>query len=187
MDSRLTAALAIVGALAIWALWYIARALWIRRRVGGDRVVTCPADGQSALVHVDVALAVTGDAGSMPAPLESCSRWADHGTCDQPCCQTAHASSSSPAAIVRAWVQGRSCVSCGAPLAEPRFAGHHVALLDPSGVTREWVDIAADRLPLALATSLPVCWNCHVAEKFRRMHPELVIDRDASTVQTKDE
>ena len=31
---------------------------------------------------------------------------------------------------------------------------------------------------LALATSLPMCWNCHVAESFRRLHPELVTDRD---------
>ena len=37
-------------------------------------------------------------------------------------------------------------------------------------------------MPLALATSLPLCWNCHVAATFRRMHPELVTDRDDSTI-----
>ena len=24
----------------------------------------------------------------------------------------------------------------------------------------------------------PVCWNCHIAESFRREHPDLVTDRD---------
>jgi len=52
-------------------------------------------------------------------------------------------------------------------------------------MTREWVDVGADRLALALATSLPLCWNCHVAATFRRTHPELVTDRDDRTVQVK--
>jgi hypothetical protein len=30
-----------------------------------------------------------------------------------------------------------------------------------------------------LATHRPVCWNCAVAEGFRRAHPELVTDRQA--------
>jgi hypothetical protein len=24
---------------------------------------------------------------------------------------------------------------------------------------------------------LPVCWNCHIAQTFRRVHPELVVVR----------
>ena len=79
--------------------------------------------------------------------------------------------------IVRAWADGQHCVTCGRLVSEGRHATHHVALLDPSGVTREWVDIGADRLTLALATSLPVCWNCHLSATFRRLHPELVTDR----------
>ena len=86
---------------------------------------------------------------------------------------------SATAALVRAWADGRQCVSCGSPVRESRFTGHHVALLDPSGLTREWVDIGADRLTLALSTSLPVCWSCHVAATFRRQHPDLVTDREA--------
>jgi hypothetical protein len=27
------------------------------------------------------------------------------------------------------------------------------------------------------STHRPVCWNCHVTETFRRLHPELVVDR----------
>jgi len=66
-----------------------------------------------------------------------------------------------------------------------RFSGHHIALLEPSGITREWVDVAADRLPLALATSLPLCWNCHLAASFRRMHPELVTDREEGRMHSR--
>ena len=84
---------------------------------------------------------------------------------------------SEAASLVRAWASGQHCVTCGHPVVEGRSATHHVALLDPSGVTREWIDIGADRLTLALATSLPVCWNCHLSATFRRLHPELVTDR----------
>ena len=85
---------------------------------------------------------------------------------------------SAAADLVRAWADGRSCARCGSVVTEPRSATHHVALLDPGGITREWVDVGADRLTIALGTSLPVCWNCHLAASFRRLHPELVTDRD---------
>ena len=85
---------------------------------------------------------------------------------------------SAAADLVRAWADGRSCARCGNVVTEQRSASHHIALLDPGGVTREWVDIGADRLTIALGTSLPVCWNCHLAASFRRLHPELVTDRD---------
>jgi hypothetical protein len=28
-----------------------------------------------------------------------------------------------------------------------------------------------------MQTHLPVCWNCHIAQEFRREHSELVVDR----------
>ena len=34
-----------------------------------------------------------------------------------------------------------------------------------------------EKLQEVLATHWPVCWNCHVAETFRREHPELVAHR----------
>lgn len=185
MDSRFTAAVIIVGALAVWGVWYLGRAFSLWRRLRGDRVVICPETGKPATVHIDVALAVTSDAGSAPAPLESCSRWAERGVCEQPCARAAQAPESSASAVVKAWARGRPCAACGGELVESRLAGHHIALLEPSGMTREWVDVAADRLPLALATSLPICWNCHVAETFRRQHPELVTDREDTTVHVK--
>ena len=184
MDSGTVAVVVIVGLLGAWGVWFGARAFAIRRRLQGDRVVICPETGQPAIVHIDLALAVTSDAGSAPAPLETCSRWAERGHCDQPCAQAAHLPASSASALVKAWAKDRTCTTCGADLVEHTFVGHHIALLEPSGMTREWVDVAGERLPLALATSLPLCWNCHQAASFRRLHPELVVDRDDMTVHT---
>ncbi|MGE3957020.1 MAG: hypothetical protein AB7H96_09915 [Vicinamibacterales bacterium] len=178
MDTSVVAATVLVGAIVAWAVWFLGRAVALHRKLDGPRVVTCPEDGRSALVAIDVAIAVTSDAGSEPARLSTCSRWTERGACDQPCCRDAHADSSRPVSLVRAWAAGRQCASCGGDLVEPRFGGHHLALLEPTGITREWADVPTDRLPLALATSLPLCWNCHMAATFRREHPDLVVDRD---------
>jgi hypothetical protein len=37
--------------------------------------------------------------------------------------------------------------------------------------------MAPQDLPKAFSTHQPVCWNCHVTENFRRLHPRLVTDR----------
>ena len=37
--------------------------------------------------------------------------------------------------------------------------------------------MCGEQLPEIFATHQPVCWNCHIAESFRRLHPELVTDR----------
>jgi hypothetical protein len=178
MDARVVAAAVVTGAFAVWGGWYAVRAFLTWSRLRGERIVICPETGEPATVHIDVALAVTGDAGSEPAALEACSRWPQRAECDQRCAASAQLANASPAALVKAWAKGQPCASCGGELTESRFTGHHVALLEPNGTTREWVDVAADRLALALATSLPVCWNCHVAATFRRTYPELVTDRD---------
>ena len=45
------------------------------------------------------------------------------------------------------------------------------------GVTVEWSDFRPEALPEVLATHWPVCWDCHIAETFRRKYPKLVVDR----------
>lgn len=149
MDARVATALVIVGANVGWGALYFRRIFRAKHRAGSDAIDQ--SDTVSASVHIDEALAAPG---------------------------SAQAHDGSAAEMVKGWAKGRPCVLCGRDVTESRFAGHHIALLEPGGMTREWVDVAADRLALALATSLPVCWNCHVAETFRRMHPELVTDRE---------
>jgi len=185
MDTRVVAALAIVGALAVWGSWYLGRAFLLWKRLHGNRIVTCPQNGQPASVHIDLAKAITSDGGSACPPLDGCSRWSEPAMCDQPCADVAQALASSASALVKQWAHGRQCTACGGRLIESRMAGHHIALLEPTGMTREWVDVASDRLPLALATSLPLCWNCHVAATFRRLHPELVTDREERIVHPR--
>jgi hypothetical protein len=80
------------------------------------------------------------------------------------------------------WAKNRPCAMCGTRLRDAASSRHHLALLDPGGGTREWTAVAADALPLALATCLPVCWNCHIAQTFRLQHPELVTERDHTVV-----
>jgi hypothetical protein len=54
---------------------------------------------------------------------------------------------------------------------------HRPGLLDPvTHITTEWREIAHAGYPAVLKRSLPVCWDCQVAETFRRMYPQLVID-----------
>jgi hypothetical protein len=52
--------------------------------------------------------------------------------------------------------------------------------MSPEGRTFGWGEVPAERLPEVLGTHLPVCWNCHIAETFRRQHAELVIDRPSA-------
>jgi hypothetical protein len=68
-------------------------------------------------------------------------------------------------------------VYCGRLIGTAQAFGHRAALVTPEGVTREWSDLPADSVLDALKTDQPVCWDCHLAETFRRLHPELVTDR----------
>jgi hypothetical protein len=68
-------------------------------------------------------------------------------------------------------------VLCGKPLEEIDWLEHKPALMSPEQKTVEWHEVRAEKLPEVLSTHLPVCWNCHIAETFRREFPELVVDR----------
>lgn len=56
------------------------------------------------------------------------------------------------------------------------------ALMSPERRTVEWHEVPAETLPEVLSTYRPVCWSCHIAESFRREHPELVIERPRTAV-----
>jgi hypothetical protein len=46
-------------------------------------------------------------------------------------------------------------------------------------MTVSWDDVPPEKLADVFQTYQPVCWSCHIAETFRRDHPELVTDRPA--------
>lgn len=145
----------------------------------GTRVVTCPENGQTVAVAVDAKVAAVT---ALPRPLlrlESCTRWPEKQNCGQLCLDQIEASPED--CLVRNmlthWYEGKICVFCRRPLAAIHWHDHKPALLSPEGRTVAWTEVPPEHVPRALATHEPVCWNCHVAETFRREHPELVTDR----------
>jgi hypothetical protein len=79
--------------------------------------------------------------------------------------------------IASQWFVGKRCVYCGKTIEHFGYFDHRPALLDAANQTVEWDKIPAEKLPEKLSSCRPVCWDCHVAETFRREHFELVVDR----------
>jgi len=79
--------------------------------------------------------------------------------------------------IVNRWYEGMKCVYCHKPFGEIHWHDHPPGLVDEQGKTVQWNEIPLENLQQTLNTHWPVCWNCHIAESFRRQHPELVTDR----------
>ncbi len=158
--------------------WQLARGVRIWGRLGGDRLVTCTATGSPAVVRIDARGAAVGSliCRTPKADIAECSLWATGGSCDLGCTVEALSPESTTGRIVSRWFDTKICVYCAKPIAA-RSVGHHAALLGPDGRTREWPDVPAVRLLESLRTDLPVCWDCHVAQTFRREHPEWVTDR----------
>ena len=52
--------------------------------------------------------------------------------------------------------------------------------LATDGTVVAWTGFPPEQVLDVLATHQPVCWDCRVAESFRREHPELVTDRPAA-------
>ena len=169
----------LVASIAAWAAWDMLRALRIARRLRGDRIVTCPETGRAAAVAIDVGHAVTtGLTEHAPTVrLRTCSRWAERGRCDEPCIAEAQELSSTTPALVERTLSGKPCAFCARPIARASYLDHHAALLDAGGLTTAWTDIPPELLRDALSTRSPVCWDCHIAETFRRTYPALVTDR----------
>jgi hypothetical protein len=65
----------------------------------------------------------------------------------------------------------------GATLLRSSCLVHKRALLNAEGFTVELSRIPLSTINEAMATYFPVCWNCHIAQTFRREHPELFVDR----------
>lgn len=173
----------LLAALACaWAAWDATRTLRIARQLRGARVVTCPETGLPAVVAIDVRHAVASGLGErLPQlRLRACSRWVDRGRCDEPCLCEAAAPASTPRAIAERALTGKACVFCRTPIERVAFLDHYAALRQLDGTTIAWPDVPPERLRQSLITQQPVCWDCHVAETFRRRYPELVTDRPSA-------
>jgi hypothetical protein len=80
-------------------------------------------------------------------------------------------------AVLCRWYEGKSCTLCGRAIGPIRWHDHRPAFKAPDDRIWEWNEVAAESLPLFLATARAVCWNCMISEGFRHDHPDLVIDR----------
>lgn len=178
--TELTAiAVAACALLGVCVTWHLLSAAAVWRRLSGERVVTCPETGHPEAVRIDVARAARTTIGNA-APdvrLAACTRWRARGPCDEMCLMEAADPGSRVSTMASEWYAGKRCAYCDDPLRDESFVDHHVALLGPDGTTREWSEVPPEGLPEALSTSRPVCWNCHIAETFRRRYPQLVTDR----------
>jgi hypothetical protein len=148
----------------------------------GKRLVTCPETLAAAAVSVDAGhAAITAVFGGPELRLSRCSRWPERAACGQEC--LAQIEAAPEACLVRAvlehWYAGKSCVLCGKPLDSAQWFEHKPAIMDRGRVSTEWRDVRPEQIPELLSTHFPICWNCHIAETFRRKFPELVTDRPA--------
>jgi hypothetical protein len=170
-------ALAVV--ISAWAILHIVRFFRIVRDLRGLRVVTCPETGLAEAVVFDLRHALTtGLCRRTPSiRLRACSRSTDRQRCGERCVAQATDLASTPRAMMVRKVTGQPCAYCGRAIECIAFLDHYAAFLQPDGSTVEWPQVPPARLRDTIAERPPVCWNCHIAESFRRKHPELVTDR----------
>jgi hypothetical protein len=147
----------------------------------GKRLVTCPETHKAEAVDIAVGEAAVGAFLSEPTlRLVECSRWPERQDCGQDCLQQVEIDPANCLVwnIVSKWYEGKSCVFCHRQIAPLHHIDHAPALLGPDHKTVEWKDLRPQQLPEIMQTHRPVCWNCHIAETFRRTHPELVVNRE---------
>ncbi len=152
-------------------------------RARGKRLVTCPETQCAAAVELDANRAGwKALLGESYMHLHDCSRWPEKQGCAQDCLQQIETLGQGclVGSIVASWYQGKTCVYCHKPVDKvEEWTGHIPALLGPDEKTVVWGKVPPEKLPEVFEKYQPVCWSCHIAETFRREHPELVTDRPA--------
>lgn len=173
--------IALLAAVVVLVVAWVALRPLVRTYLAyrGTRVVTCPETGKPAAVEVD-ALHTATSLASVGRPLlhlASCSRWPERQGCGQECLGQIEAAPHDCLArtLLESWYAGRVCGFCRRPFGTIHW-DHRPAVRLPSGEIVTWPEIRAEELPTVLPASTPVCWDCHIAETFRRQHPDLVVD-----------
>jgi len=173
--------LAAILALVIGAMVFgLSMAVYTYRRYRGQLLVTCPETLKPAAVRVNAMNAAKKAAiGKDQIRLQQFSRWPERPNCGQDCLGQVQADPEACLVwnIVSEWYQGKSCAFCQKPFIELHWHDRHPALLAPDRTAIQWNEISPEKLPEVFETHLPICWNCYIAETFRREHPELVLDR----------
>jgi hypothetical protein len=158
----------------------LTRALRTYFKFRGKRIISCPENHKAAAVRVAAGkAAVEATLGAPHLNLSECSRWPEKEGCGQECLGQIEEAPRAclVSTIVNQWYAGRSCVYCHKPFGEIHWHDHPPALVDKQCSTVQWNEVPLENLQHTMATHWPVCWSCHIAETFRRQHPEMITDR----------
>ena len=172
--------LTLLVGVAVFVVVRLRRAVRTYLKFRGKMLVSCPETHQPAGVRVAaVKGALEATVRNPQIRLSECSRWPERQACGQECLQQIE---EAPKAclvwtIINRWYQGQECVYCHKPFGEIHWHDHPPALMNNDHKTVQWNEIPSEKLQQVLGTHRPVCWSCHMAETFRREHPDLVVDR----------
>ncbi len=172
------AVLAAVGTYLLVRV-YVGARLYAKFR--GKRLVSCPETKQPAAVEVNAPrAAMEAVVGEPRLRLNECTRWPERQDCGQHCLREIESAPEDclVRTIVTRWYRGKKCVYCGKPVgAIDWMGGQRAALRDAAQITIQWDQIPAEKLPEVFSTYSPVCWDCHIAQTFRREHPGVAVER----------
>jgi hypothetical protein len=170
------------------ALILLAAALWLGlcwlvrsfSRYRGPRIVTCPETKEPTIVEVDsLHASLTSTVGLPDIRLQNCSRWPIKEQCGQECLLDLDVAPDSGlvSGVLMRWYRDKSCAYCRKAFPELHWVDHRPALLSASGNLLDWNQVTRGELRNVLETHAPVCWDCYIAQSFRRDHPDLVVLR----------
>ncbi len=182
LTALVIAAVVVLAAIAVWRLG----GAWLTYR--GKRVITCPENQKPAGVSVDARhAAATALGGELKLRLSQCSRWPERAGCGQECLSQIENSPEDCLVrnILAHWYEAKNCAWCGRPIGEIHVGDRKPALLTADRCSVEWNQIPAEQLQQTLATALPLCFGCHIANTMVREHPEMVIDRSRPSLIEK--
>ena len=173
--------LCLLAGVVIFVSFQLAAAVREFRKFCGKMRVTCPETRRSAAVEVAAGRATLAALfGRAHLELKDCSRWPERADCPQGCLCEIEAGPEQHRAwtIASQWFAAQKCAYCHQPIGNISHLDRPPALLGADLKTTEWKDIPAQYLPDFFSLLRAVCWNCHIAETFRREHPDLVTDRN---------
>jgi hypothetical protein len=167
------------GSSVILLTWMAIRGYRLYSRV---QVVACPETRTPVAVKLHVVrAAATSLTGNADLRISSCSRWPEKRNCGQECLsqiKTAPRDCSVQSILAKSY-RGAHCALCGVDIGRPG-RGEKPVLMSPDRKTRiEWDEVPPQELPKVLSTHSKICWNCHMEESFRTLHPNLAA-RDPS-------
>src|SRR5215471_928912 len=176
-----------IAALVVAAIYFGVRYfVQASQRFGGERIIICPETGKQAMVEIDVRhAAISALVGQTDLRLDDCWRWPMKQGCGQECLLQLDVADANclVRSVLEKWYWDKNCAFCERPFEHIDLIDHKPALLTPEGMTIEWRQVPIAKVMETMGTHLPVCWNCHIAQEFRREHPDLVVDRSLPYAQ----